>query len=110
MSSVLVESLKLACLRAALVVASFGTSSSAMFGITALFDSASHQPVLRDTPSARQATAKCEVRSTRDQRRDCVHRVEAKAEASDAGVPAATPPTQFAGVIPAADSVVGLAR
>ena len=43
-------------------------------------------------------------------RHSCVHRVVAKAEASDAGVPAATPPTQFAGVIPAADSVVGLAR
>ena len=113
MSYPVVETLKFACLRVALVVASFGASSSAMLGVTALFDSASHQPLLRDAPSARQAIAKCEVRSTRDQRRDCVHRVVAQAEARDAGVPAATPttpPTQFAGVIPAADSVAGLAR
>ena len=113
MSYAFVETLKFACLRVALVVASFGASSSAMLGVTALFDSASHQPLLRDAPSARQAIAKCEVRSSRDQRRDCVHRVVAQAEARDAGVPAATPttpPTQFAGVIPVAESVDGLTR
>lgn len=72
--------------RAALVAASFVASSSVMLGVGAVFDSASREPWLRDSPQARLAMADCNARSSRAEQRGCARQVLAAAQARGAQV------------------------
>ena len=58
--------LRLGLMRAALVLASFFTTSTLLLVLGALFDDASRQPWLRDTPQARAAVATCHAHAARD--------------------------------------------
>lgn len=72
--------------RAAIFVASFAAASAVMVAVGGAFHVAGSRPVLRDSPQARALVARCDARPQRDERRDCVRRVIAAAEARDAGV------------------------
>lgn len=71
--------------RAALVAASFVTTSALMLALGAAFDAASREPWLRDTPQVRVAVAACDARASRDARRNRLRTVVAEARARDAG-------------------------
>lgn len=66
-------------------VAAFAASAAVTLGVTALFDSASRTPWLRDTPAARAAFADCAARDGRAARDRCLHQAVAAAQARDAG-------------------------
>ena len=72
--------------RAALVAASFVATSGMMLGVGFVFDSASREPWLRDSPQARLAMADCSARSSRAEQRGCARRVLAAAQAREAHV------------------------
>ena len=78
--------LRLGLMRAALVLASFFTTSTLLLVLGALFDDASRQPWLRDTPQARAAVATCHAHAAREARRSCLRAVVAEAQARDAGM------------------------
>lgn len=73
-------------MRAALVLASFFTTSTLLLVLGALFDDASRQPWLRDSPQARIAVAACHAHAAREARRSCLRAVVAEAQARDAGM------------------------
>jgi hypothetical protein len=77
--------LRQSLIRAALVLASFVATSTLMLTLGALFDDASRQPWLSDTPQARSAVAACHAQAARDARRHCLRAVVAEAQARDAG-------------------------
>jgi hypothetical protein len=77
--------LKSGALRVAVFVASFAATSAVMVAVGAVFHAAGSGAVLRDTPQARAAVARCDARPLRKQRSDCVRHVVAQARARDAG-------------------------
>ena len=72
-------------LRVAVFLASFAATSAVMVAVGSVFHAAGSGTVLRDTPQARAAVARCEARPRRDERRDCVRHEVAQAMARDAG-------------------------
>jgi hypothetical protein len=77
--------LKSGTLRVAVFLASFAATSAVMVAVGSVFHAAGSGAVLRDTPHARAAVARCEARPLREQRRDCVRHEVAQAQARDAG-------------------------
>jgi hypothetical protein len=71
--------------RAVIFVASFAAASAVMVAVGGAFHAAGSRAVLRDSPHARAVIARCDARPQRDERRDCVRRVIAAAQARDAG-------------------------
>ena len=72
-------------LRVAVFLASFAATSATMVAVGSMFHAAGSSAMLRDTPQARAAVARCEARPLREQRRDCVRHEVAQAQARDAG-------------------------
>ena len=73
-------------LRAAVFAVSFVTSAALVAAVGSLFDQSSRGRVLRDTPQARAALARCGVPESRQERQACVRQVVARASDRDAGL------------------------
>ncbi len=71
--------------RAACFAGAFVASATVLLAVAAAFDSTSSAPVLRDTPAARLAVARCDALADRAQRHVCVRRLVAEAVARDRG-------------------------
>lgn len=79
------ESLKPPLFRASLALASFVSSSLLVLAVGAVFDSASSQPWLRESPQSLRVAQRCAALPERAARHACVKAAVAQAQARDAG-------------------------
>jgi len=71
--------------RVVLAMAAAAVAAAQFIVVAAVFNDASREPILRDTPHNRLAVARCDAKATREARDRCVRLLVAAAKASDAG-------------------------